>query len=257
MNKWGCPERALIRFRKERSVFMQKGNMKSKNLTDSFNNAINGILHAIKSERNMKIHIISAIGILILSLFFRISNLEFIIVCITIGIVIICELFNTAIEGIVDTITDTYDIRAKIVKDVAAGAVLTAAIVSLVVAYFIFFDKVSLWLEMGIIKVRHSPMNVSIIALTLTVIIVLVLKVFFKKGTPIMGGMPSGHSAIAFSATTAIALWTGNAGVTILSLIISLLVVQSRLQTKVHSWIELVTGAFVGVFMTLLLFQML
>jgi diacylglycerol kinase (ATP) len=232
-----------------------KSNMKSRNLTDSFNNAVNGIIYVIKNERNMKVHIVAAVAVLIFSLFFELTKLEFIIICITIGIVIICELFNTSIEVIVDTITETYDQRAKIIKDVAAGAVLVSAFVALVVAYFIFFDRVSSGLAMGITRVRRSPMHISIISLTLTIITVLVLKAFSKTGTPFRGGMPSGHAAVAFSATTAVALWSGSASITILSLIVSVLVVQSRLEAKVHSWFELLTGAVVGFFVTLLLFQ--
>ena len=62
----------------------------------------------------------------------------------TIALVIICELFNTAVEGIVDVIVDVYHPKAKIIKDVAAGAVLVSAFVSMLVGYFIFFDKLSL-----------------------------------------------------------------------------------------------------------------
>jgi diacylglycerol kinase (ATP) len=67
--------------------------------------------------------------------------------------------------------------------------------------------------------------------------------------------MPSGHSAIAFSATTAVALWTNNVNITILFLIVSLLVVQSRLEGKIHTVVELVAGAAIGFSVTLLLFQ--
>ncbi|MGI6778669.1 MAG: phosphatase PAP2 family protein [Acetivibrionales bacterium] len=69
--------------------------------------------------------------------------------------------------------------------------------------------------------------------------------------------MPSGHAAVAFSVTTAIALWTGNAAVTLLSLMMSLLLVQSRLEGKIHSVLELVAGSLLGFLVTLLLFQLL
>ena len=229
--------------------------MKSNNLVDSFNYAINGIISAVRSERNMKIHITAAALVLILSLFYDLTRNEFLIVCITIAIVIICELFNTAIEVIIDTLIGIYHPRAKLVKDMAAGAVFIAALLSILVGYFIFFDRVSTSLEIGIIRIKQAPMHITVIAIILTLAVVLLLKSFFKKGTPFSGGMPSGHSAIAFAATTAVALWTNNINITIMLLIVSLLVVQSRLEGKIHTLIELIAGAAIGFSVTLLLFQ--
>jgi diacylglycerol kinase (ATP) len=229
--------------------------MKNRNLIDSFNNAANGILSTVRSERNMKIHISAAALVLILSLFYDLTRMEFLIVCITIAIVIICELFNTAIEVIIDTLIDIYHPKAKVVKDTAAGAVFIAAVLSVLVAYFIFFSRVSTSLEIGIVRIKQAPMHLTVIAIILTLLLVLLLKAFFKKGTPFSGGMPSGHSAIAFSAVTAVALWTNNVNITILFLIIALLVVQSRLEGKIHSVIELIAGAVIGFSVTLLLFQ--
>ncbi len=229
--------------------------MKNRNLIDSFNNAVNGILSAVRSERNMKIHISAAALVLILSLFYDLTRAEFLIVCITIAIVIICELFNTAIEVIIDTLIDIYHPKAKVVKDTAAGAVFIASVLSVLVGYFIFFDRVSTSLEIGIVRIKQAPMHLTVIAIILTLLLVLLLKAFFKKGTPFSGGMPSGHSAIAFSAVTAVALWTNNVNITILFLIVALLVVQSRLEGKIHTVIELIAGAVIGFSVTLLLFQ--
>lgn len=230
--------------------------MKNKNLIESFNNAIQGIIHTIKSERNMKIHISAAVLILLLSLFYDLTRTEFLIVCLTIALVFICELFNTAIEALVDTIIGIYHPKAKIVKDTAAGAVMVAAFLSLIVAYFIFYDRVSSTLAIGIVRIKQTPMHIAIIALVLTIIFVLVLKAFSKSGSPLSGGMPSGHAAIAFSATTAIALWTENVNVTILALLVTLLVIQSRLEAKIHSFLELLVGAVLGFSLTLLLFRL-
>lgn len=229
--------------------------MKNKNLIESFNNAINGIIYAIKAERNMKIHITVAVIVMLLSLFYSMTRTEFLIICLTIAVVIICELFNTAVEIFVDTIIDVYHPKAKLVKDTAAGAVLVATFVSLIVAYFIFYDRVSTSLEIGLVRIRQSPIHITIIALIITIILVLVMKAASKKGTPMSGGMPSGHSAIAFSAVTAVALWSYNTQITMLVLIVAMLVVQSRLEAKIHSVLELLAGAVIGFSVTLLLFQ--
>ena len=229
--------------------------MKNKNLMKSFDNAVNGIIYTLRSEHNMKIHVAAAVIILVLSLVYKLTKEEFLIICLTIGAVIICELFNTAIEAVVDIIIDEYHPKAKIAKDVAAGAVLISAFISVLVGYAIFYDKVRSSLETGIKIVHQSPMQLTIIALVLTIIVVLVMKAYFKKGTPFHGGMPSGHAAISFSVTTAIALWLENAGVTILCLLLSLLVIQSRHEGKIHSLFELFAGTAIGFLVTLLLFQ--
>lgn len=230
--------------------------MKNKSLIDSFNNALNGIISTVRSERNMKIHLTAATLVLLLSLFYDLTRIEFVIICITIAIVLICELFNTAIEVIIDTVIDVYHPKAKIVKDTAAGAVFISALLSLITAYMIFFDRVSTSLEIGIVRIKQAPMHVSIIAIILTMMAVLLLKSFFRKGTLFSGGMPSGHSAVAFSATTAVALYSNNASITVLFIIVSLLVVQSRLEGKIHTLIELIAGAVLGFSVTLLLFQL-
>ncbi len=229
--------------------------MKNRTLIDSFNNALNGIISAARSERNMKIHLAAAVLVLVMSLFYDLTRIEFIIICFTIALVLICELFNTAIEVIIDTLIGIYHPKAKVVKDTAAAAVFISALLSVIVAYVIFFDRVSTSLETGIVRIKQTPMHITIIAIVLTMTAVLILKTVFKKGTPFSGGMPSGHSAVAFSAATAVALYSNNAGITILFIIVALLVVQSRLEGKIHNAIELIAGAVIGFLVTLLLFQ--
>jgi len=231
--------------------------MKNKKLIDSFNNAFNGIIHAIRVERNMKIHVAAGIVIAALGIYYGLSRMEMLIVCLTIAIVLICELFNTAVETLVDMFVDRYHPKAKAAKDVAAGAVLLSAVLSLLVGYFIFFDRVSAGLQKGIISIRQSPVHITVIALCATGILVLALKLANKNATPFKGGMPSGHAAIAFSITTAVALWTENGVLTLLCLAIALLVIQSRLEGKIHNLVESTAGAALGFLVTLLLFQLL
>jgi len=122
--------------------------MKNKNLLQSFLNAISGIIYTIKSERNMKIHLAAAFFAVILSVLLKISVPEFLIVCLTVSAVIICELFNTAVEMIINQIFTTYNETAKTIKDIAAGAVFISAVTSLIVAYFVFFKRIGNFLFM-------------------------------------------------------------------------------------------------------------
>jgi diacylglycerol kinase (ATP) len=229
--------------------------MKNKNLIDSFNNAINGIIYTIKSERNMKVHIAAAVVILALSLLYGLTKMEFLIICLTVSAVLVCELFNTAIEKVIDILIDIYHPKAKIVKDVAAGAVLVSSFFSVVVAYVIFFDKFNLSVQKGINMIKSSPLHLTVITLLITIIIVFTLKAFTKKGSFVQGGMPSGHSAIAASITTIIGLIIKDVNVITLCIVLSLLVVESRLETKIHNIYEVIMGSVLGFLITIILYK--
>lgn len=225
-------------------------------LVDSFNNAIDGIIHTIQTQRNMKIHVAAAIGVLLFSLFFDLSRMELLVLSIAITLVLIMELVNTAIEATIDLFANYYHPLAKIAKNAAAGAVLVAAINAVFVGYLIFFDR--LWPMTNIIinKVRKSPPNITFICLAVVMLTVIGVKAYFGRGTPLKGGMPSGHSAIAFSAATILTLYTGNTLVMTLSFLMALLVAQTRIEAKVHSLPETVIGGILGILITVIIFQL-
>lgn len=102
--------------------------------------AFKGIIYAIKNERNMRIHTIAAIFVLFLSAVCGMSSTEYAILILTIGLVIICEMFNTVIESFVDLCAKEYNSIAKIAKDMSAGAVMVSSMSAAVVG-FIFFGK--------------------------------------------------------------------------------------------------------------------
>jgi diacylglycerol kinase (ATP) len=113
-----------------------------KRILASFKYAIEGLQYALISQRNLKIHFGFALVVLFLSWFLKVSTIEFILLIISISIVIICEMINTAIETTIDLITKEYHPLAKIAKNVAAGSVLISAIMSIMVGCLIFFDKI-------------------------------------------------------------------------------------------------------------------
>ncbi len=115
---------------------------KTKKLINSFKYAISGIGTSFKTERNMKIHIFVMILVIIAGIVFKVSSLDWIILVTMFGLVISAELFNTAIETVVDMITKEKNEKAKIAKDVAAGAVLVLAITSVIVGLIIFIPKI-------------------------------------------------------------------------------------------------------------------
>lgn len=115
---------------------------KSPGLFRSFQHAMRGIRTAFVSERNMKIHLTVAAFMIAVSIFFKLSTGEWLLVLFAIGGVIALELINTAIERAVNLVTDEYHPLAKEAKDIAAGAVMVYAILSVVVGLVIFLPKI-------------------------------------------------------------------------------------------------------------------
>jgi diacylglycerol kinase len=116
--------------------------MKNKKLSDSFKNAFNGLKEAIARERNMRVHLAAILLCVILGIIFCLDVLRWSILFIAIGLVMVAELFNTAVENLVDMITDEYSQKARAVKDIAAGAVLVAAVVAVILGILVFIRPV-------------------------------------------------------------------------------------------------------------------
>lgn len=116
--------------------------MKNKKLINSFKCAIQGIKQAVKTERNVKIHITIMILVIIAGIVLKINTQEWIICIILFGLVISLELVNSAIEVTVDIAMPEINEKAKVAKDVAAGAVLVSAIASAIIGLIIFIPKV-------------------------------------------------------------------------------------------------------------------
>ena len=230
--------------------------MKMKKVLESFNNAITGIIDTVRTERNMKIHLIVALGILIVSFFFDITKYEFLILVVTITMVITAELINTAIEASIDMTTNYYHPLAKIAKNAAAGAVLITAINALLVGYIIFWDKLSNFSFDLIKKVKNSEPYTIFIVLVIVCIATIIAKAIFGEGTPLKGGMPSGHSALGFSIATAISLITEEPICILLSFLLAFITAQSRVDSEVHSILEVVVGAIFGIILTLFIFTL-
>ena len=110
-------------------------------LFDSFNFAFEGIIHVLRTQRNMRIHFVVAAVVLVLAVAADVTKVELIVLLISITFVLIAEMINTAIEGAIDVATSSFDPLAKLAKDVASGAVLIAAINAVAVGYLVFSGK--------------------------------------------------------------------------------------------------------------------
>ncbi len=231
--------------------------MKNRNIIQSFNNAVTGIVSAIKTEKNMKVHYFAGLFVIFGSLFFDFTRLEFLALVFTIVLVFVAEMFNTAIELVVDLVTDEYHPLAKLAKDIAAGGVLIAVINSLVVGYVLFFDRINSLSNILLYRVKSSPIHLTFIALLVVTILTLGLKSLFYRGrgTHLQGGTVSGHSAISFCVATIIACISENALVGTLGYFIAALVGESRIEGKIHSVFEVVVGGILGIVVGILIYQ--
>ena len=115
-----------------------------KKLINSFKYAIEGFISSFKTERNMKIHVLATIIVIALGIYFKISVTEWCIIAIAIALVISAELFNTAIETLVDMVSPEKNPKAKLAKDISAAAVLATAIGVAVAGGIIFVPKILL-----------------------------------------------------------------------------------------------------------------
>lgn len=229
--------------------------MSDRPLLRSFNWAIEGIVYAVRTQRNMRIHLIAAVLVLGAAVYFKVSRTEFLVLLFTVTAVLLAELLNTAIEATIDLIAATYDPLAKIAKDVAAAAVLVASVSAIVVGYLVFFDRINPFTHGAISRVLTSPVHVTVLALFVTIAAVVFAKAWLGKGSFVRGGMPSGHTAVASALLTAITLISRNALVATLGALMVMLVAQSRVEAGFHSVLETVVGGVMGMLITVLLFQ--
>ena len=119
---------------------------KKKNpLWRSFGYAFAGIWTGIRKERNMKIHCTALLMVVIAGIAFRITVSEWCICIVLCAFVMSLELVNTAVEAVVDLVTEEKKPLAKIAKDTAAGAVLIAAIASVIIGLLIFVPHIAGW----------------------------------------------------------------------------------------------------------------
>lgn len=235
--------------------------LKNDNFIEAWYNAINGIIYTATTQRNFRIQLVLAVIVLALSLFYGLGTTEFLCLVFALFFVIFAEMVNTAIETVVDLFVDVYHPKAKIAKDVAAGAVVLSACNALIVGYFIFFNAENMKAISDSIfnNMVKSPQHLAFVAIILVVIAVIAIKASCSKkkerGQLIKEGfVPSGQSAVAFAALTAIWINSKDIVTFTLALVLSLLVVGNRVYNNARTKAEVVFGACMGVLIVMLVY---
>lgn len=229
--------------------------MKPRSWIQSANLAIEGIIYAVKTQRHMRYHLYAALIALVLSLILHIQRTEFILLCMSIILVLVAEMLNTAIEATVDMISEEFHPMAKIAKDVAAGMVLIASAGAITLGYLILYPALKSSLFTGQWHVSKAPGDVvAFVAFVVVIILVIIIKAFLGKGEPLQGGMPSGHAAVSFSLWAAIVCLSGVLPVILLTFFLALMVSWSRWSSGIHRPLEVIAGALLGAGVTFLFF---
>lgn len=226
-----------------------------KKWVDSINFAIEGVLHAAKTQKHVKLHFLATGILLFICFILGINKLEFILISIVATIVIVSEMLNTAIESTVDLLSPKIQEKARIAKDIAAGAVLIASCIAAIIGYIILTPYVINAINKGVHIAKHSGTNIAIISLIIVLILVIMIKAFFGKGHPLRGGLPSGHSAIAFSIWVSVTFTSGSRLVSVLTLVIAIVLAQSRVLLKIHTYVEVILGSMLGALTTYLFYS--
>jgi len=228
-------------------------------LIDSFNYAFEGIIHVLRTQRNLRIHFLAAVLVFGAAIAVGVTRLQLIALVLAIAFVLVAEMLNTAIEGVIDVSTTSFDPNAKLAKDIAAGAVLIATVNAVAVGYLVFSDVFVHRSSRLIERLRDAPAELTVIALVLTIILVLGTKAYTGRGTPLRGGLPSGHAAVAFGGWMAVTQVVGDSEhwflITSLTFLMALLVAQTRIESGVHSFLEVVYGGTLGALSVLVIFQ--
>ena len=150
------------------------------------------VIHTLRTQRNLWIHFALAAAVLVAAVGFGVDRVELMALLLAITFVLVAELVNTAIEAAVDVASTSFDPMAKPAKDIAAGAVLIASLNAVAVRYLVFSGAVADRSSRFLDRLSNQPAELTLVALALTVIIVIAVKAYTGRGTPLRGGLPSG-----------------------------------------------------------------
>lgn len=231
--------------------------LRSKSPVDSFRYALNGILLSFKTQRHLRIHFTLAVLVLIAGIVWKLSRAELLVLVFAISLVILAELFNTALETVVDLVTTDYHPLAKVAKDVAAGAVLVAAANAVLVGIVLFLDVDQIRAAVKLPPPRGAAVQAFAVGFVIMLLLLVIWKVKGGKGRFLHGGVVSGHSAVAFFLCTIILLLSQHPVVAFVAILLALLVSQSRVEAGIHTLREVLFGALLGILIPVVLYRMI
>ena len=222
---------------------------------DACKNAVNGIIYGTTTQSNVKKQLVIIAFLILISLFFNLTKVEFLCLIISVVLIIFAEMVNTAVETVVDLCTEVYHPKAKIAKDVAAGGVVITALNAVFVSYFLFFDKIG---EMGnnIYKtIINSPTYLAFVVVALIIIVAVALKaakIKDKKNNKQL--IISCQSMLASAAVVATWIVTENIIALSFAVILAVMICMNRVESKERTVTEVILGVMIGLLITILMY---
>lgn len=229
--------------------------VKNKNFTKALSHSIDGVIKAFKTERNLRIDYFIAICVLIAAIVLGFDRTEFVCLCLTIGFVIFSEMMNSVAEYIVDLVTDKYDDRAKAAKDIAAGGVLISSTIAVVVAYFLFADKLANATTAILSSIFASKAHILMTIIFMIAILIVILKGLFGKGNDYAHTGPSLNVALAFGLTTYACIITKSYVVAAICGLLSFMVLGMKIRNTQAKTSNMILSALLGIILVLIVYQ--
>ena len=229
--------------------------VKNKNFFTAMGHSIDGVIRAFKTERNLRIDYLVAICVLLGAIVLGFNKVEFVCLCLTIGFVIFSEMMNSVAEYIVDIVTDKYDDRAKAAKDIAAGGVLISSTISVVVAYFLYADKLKNATTAIISSIFASNSHILFTIIFMIAIFIVILKGFFGRGENYAHTGPSLNIALSFGLSTYAIIITKSFLVATICGILSFMIFGMKVSNTKAKTINMIYSALLGIILVLITYQ--
>ena len=231
--------------------------MAKKDVLSPFKVALNGVVHTFRTQGHMRIHLYVTLIIILGALILNLRIKEVLVLLFMINLVLVSEMFNSAIEATVDLVSPKYHPLARFAKDISAGAVLITTLMALIVGLLTAlgeetWERIRLSLTSESLGVPVVPR--IILGLFLVFIFTVIGKGIGKRGRVLQGGLVSGHSSIGFFLATTICFITDKILVASIAILLALLIAQSRYEARFHSLAELSLGAVLGILLSIMLF---
>jgi len=224
--------------------------------TGNFKYAIEGVVHVYRTQRHMRFHLLALILAGVFSLILKLSYIEMLAIVISISFVIFAEMVNTAVEAVVDLVTQNYHPLAKIAKDIAAGAVLVATLNAIIVGILVVFNRNRIdTLNQVYIADKPNLVLIGVVGIVIMLSIVVMYKVAGNKGKVWKGGIISVHSALGFFMAWTTFFLEDRYAIAIVALCLAALVAQSRVEGGIHTVSEVIWGAIVATAIVFLAFM--
>ena len=231
---------------------------KNKTFFSATKNALNGIIHAFKTEKNLRNDYIIGALVFFISLFFDFTKTELICLVLTIGFVIFAEMINSTVEYIVNLVKTEYDLNAKAAKDIAAGGVLIASIISVIVAYLLFVDKIGQASTALLTAVLSSKAHMLVTILFIITILVVILKGVFSKDADnnYVKAFPSARVTISFALSTYLLIMTKNLLVGGIAFVLSFMVSSIKRENDKTTLLQVIMSALLGILLVISFYQL-